>query len=514
MSKAERLAAVTYIHHFRPFLLVRCFVLRTDHGSLQWLHTIREPEGQLARWVERLQEYDFEIQHGKGHHHQNADALSRHPTHFSDHPQTENIYPTATTELFPKYSATLCSVTMQQSDGLTERTTSDLQQLQQGDGVVGPILKVVTENKRPSPNMTQGKDRKFHLLLQQWNQLYIRQGLLFRHYEDCHGEEKWAQLVVPLVLQKEILHDLHSGAVSGHLGEDKTLNRLRERFYRLGHTEDVHRWCQQCSDCVMRKTPAPKQRVQLINVHPGYPLQLVAMDLLGPLPESHQKNSYVLVVSDYFTRWTEAYALPNQEAGTVAKKLVDEFFFRFSLLERLHSDLGRQFESRVIKELANLLQIRKTRTTPYHPQSDGLVERFNRILLSMLSTAVADHTWNWEDHLRPLCYAYNSSVQASTGYTPFFLMFGRQARLPVDLAFQLPNKQPVPHNDYVAKLQQMLQESYKVVRDNLSNNLHRQKEIYDKKSHGCPYHKGDSVWLFNPVVPPGNFIDHGLGHTL
>ena len=140
---------------------------------------------------------------------------------------------------------------MQQSDGLTERTTSDLQQLQQADGIVGPILKAVTENKRPSPNMTQGKDRKFHQLLQQWNQLYIQQGLLFRCYEDCHGEEKWAQLVVPLVLQKEVLHDLHSGAVGGHLGEDKTLNRLRERFYWPGHTEDVHRWWQQCSDCVM-----------------------------------------------------------------------------------------------------------------------------------------------------------------------------------------------------------------------------------------------------------------------
>ena len=82
-------------------------------------------------------------------------------------------------------------------------------------------------------------------------------------------------------------------------------------------------------------------------------------------------------------------------------------------------------------------------------------------------------------------------------------MFGRQARLPVDLAFQLPNQQPVLHHDYAVKLQQTLQESYKVVRDSLSSNLHRQKEIYDKKSHGCPYRKGDLVWLFNPVVPQG-----------
>ena len=345
--------------------------------------------------------------------------------------------------------------------------------------------------------MTQGKDRKFHLLLQQWNQLYIQQGLLFRHYEDCHGEEKWAQLVVPLVLQKEILHDLHSGAVGGHLGEDKTINRLQERFYWPGHTEDVHKWCQQCSACVMRKTPAPKQRAQLINVHPGYPLQMVAMDLLGPLPESSQKNSYVLVWSPTISSVGQKHTLyPIRKQVQLQKS----WWMRFSLGFLCRSNSIRTREDNLNQgSLKNLLSFCRYRR-PGHPQSDDLVERFNRTLLSMLSTAVADHPWDWEDHLRPLCYAYNSSVQAST---PFFLMFGRQAGLPVDLAFQLPNKQPVLHNDYIAKLQQTLQESYKVVRDNLSNNLHRQKEIYDKKFNGCPYHKGDSVWLFNTVVPPG-----------
>jgi len=117
------------------------------------------------------------------------------------------------------------------------------------------------------------------------------------------------------------------------------------------------------------------------------------MDLLGPLPQSSNKNSYVLVVTDYFTRYTEAYALPNQEAKTVAGKLVNEFFFRFSLPEQLHSDQGRQFESDVIKEVTTMLEIKKTRTSPYHPQSDGLVEHFNRTLLAMLSTALDKHPW-------------------------------------------------------------------------------------------------------------------------
>ena len=148
--------------------------------------------------------------------------------------------------------------------------------------------------------------------------------------------------------------------------------------------------------CAQRKNPVPRNRAQLTSIKPGYPLQLVAMDILGPLPESNNRNLHVLVVADYFTRWTEAYALPNQEADTVAHKFVNEFFFRFSLPEQLYSDQGRQFESTVIKEVCNLLQIKKTRTTPYHPQSDGLVERFNRTLLAVLSTTIADHPGIWK----------------------------------------------------------------------------------------------------------------------
>jgi len=132
----------------------------------------------------------------------------------------------------------------------------DLKQFQLDDEVLRPLLKAVEGKQRPPPSTTQGKSREFHLLLQKWNQLYTRDGLLFRRYEYCHGEEKWAQLVVPLALQKEILHDLHSGAAGGNLGEDKIVGRLHERFYWPGHTDDARKWCQKCPERTMRKTPA------------------------------------------------------------------------------------------------------------------------------------------------------------------------------------------------------------------------------------------------------------------
>ena len=150
---------------------------------------------------------------------------------------------------------------------------------------------------------------------------------------------------------------------------------------------------------------------------------------------------------------------------TVARKLVDEMFCRFSPPEQLHSDQGRQFESALVKEICNILGVKKTHTTPYHPQGNGMVERFNRTLLDMLSTTVGKHPSNWEQNIRRVCLAYNSSVHASTRFSPFFLMFGRQVKLPVDLMYGSSKIEEVSVLEYVQRLKEDLQSSYQLVRD-------------------------------------------------
>ena len=258
--------------------------------------------------------------------------------------------------------------------------------------------------------------------------------------------------------------------------------------------------CQMCC----KESTNPKNRAPLQIVPAGTPMQVVAVDILGPLPESTAGNRYILVASDYFTRWVEAYAIPNQEAVTVARKLTDEFFCRFSPPEQLHSDQGKQFESQVVAEVCKILGIKKTRTTPYHPQCDGLVERFNRTLLNMLTIEVAECPFNWEEVLACICFAYNTSVQATTGFTPFYLMFGRQARLPVDLMYGVPQKDEVVWPEtYAGQLKKSLEKSYAAVRKTFNTEHKRQKTLYDRKVHGRPFSAGDLVWLFNPAVPRG-----------
>ena len=132
--------------------------------------------------------------------------------------------------------------------------------------------------------------------------------------------------------------------------------------------------------------------------------------------------------------------------------------------------------------------------------SDGLIERFNRTLLGMLSTVVQVHPWDWESCLHQVYFAYNSNVHSGTGYTLFYLMFGRQARLPVDLAYGIAPQQDASHDQYAADLQQTLGEAYHLVRTRLGSHLKWQKDIYDRNVRGNPFEEGDLVWFYNPAT--------------
>ena len=142
----------------------------------------------------------------------------------------------------------------------------------------------------------------------------------------------------------------------------KCWEKLKERFYWPGHVRDVKNWCQSCSACAQQKHPTPRNKAKVQTVRVGYPMQMVATDILGPFPESVFGNLYILVATDYFTRLAEAYPIPDQKATTVNKKLTNEMFLRFSPPEQLHCDQCLQFESRLLAKVCKLLHIHKSRT--------------------------------------------------------------------------------------------------------------------------------------------------------
>ena len=228
------------------------------------------------------------------------------------------------------------------------------------------------------------------------------------------------------------------------------------------------------------------------------------MDILGPLPTTARGNKYILVVGEYFTKWTEAYPMPDVEARTIARYFVNEFICRFGVPEPLHTDQGRNFESTLIREICKLLGIQKTRTTPYHPQSDGMIERFNRTLLNMLSIAVKEEEDDWDLILPTLMLAYRSGVHETTGESPFNLMFGREAQLPIDIIYNLPKETTEFEQCNPAQtLRKRLSTAYARVRSHIAKQQDKQKQYYDTKVHGKEYQIGDKVWLHCPAVPKG-----------
>jgi transposase InsO family protein len=200
------------------------------------------------------------------------------------------------------------------------------------------------------------------------------------------------------------------------------------------------------------------------------------------------------VISDYFTKWTQAFPIPNQTAATVADTLVTNCFSLFGVPRWLHSDQGTNFESELFQELCKLLDIHKTRTLAYHPQSDGQVERFNRTCKQMLKTFVNENMTDWDDHLPLLLMAYRATPHESTGLSPNLMMFGDECALPLDVMVKAPPRQRhVCQTEYVEWLRQSLGKAHELARRHLKVSAKRQKR-YDCKARPHKYRVGSYVW--------------------
>uniref|UniRef100_A0A8C6PUR3 Integrase catalytic domain-containing protein n=1 Tax=Nothobranchius furzeri TaxID=105023 RepID=A0A8C6PUR3_NOTFU len=257
---------------------------------------------------------------------------------------------------------------------------------------------------------------------------------------------------------------------------------------------DVRMWVKECVDCGSRKTQGVQPLAPLQPSVISRPFECIAVDILGPLPEMGCRNKYIMVVGDYFSKWTKAFPLPNQEARSIAKVLAEEWACRFGVPRSLHSDQGRNFESTLFQDLCRLLQIHKSRTSPYHPQSDGLVERFNRTLLAMLSLFVEDDQLNWDS----LLSAKTTSVHASTAVTPYKVLFSREIVLPLDIMLGVGKQESFSlANEYVAKLQDTLSTVVEAVKQHQARASARQKESYDLRANFQFYSEGGEVWVRN-----------------
>ncbi|UYV61126.1 K02A2.6-like, partial [Cordylochernes scorpioides] len=380
-----------------------------------------------------------------------------------------------------------------------EWTPASCRASQQQDLNIGPILESKENgNLRPSWEIISDKSPALKALWAQWDSLRVENGLLKRVWESADGRSTKMQLVVPEVKIPCVLREVHSGASGSHFGVTKTLRKVRERFYWVYCREDVENWCRRCTTCAASKGPQTRSRGKMREYNVGAPFERIAIDVAGPFPVTEDGNKYLLVAMDYFTKWPEVYAIPNQEAATVARVLVDNLICRFGVPLELHSDQGRNFESEIFRELCQVLGIWKTRTTPLHPQSDGMVERFNKTMVEHLSKVVEQNQRDWDRRLPLFLMAYRAAIHETTGQTPAKVMFGRELRLPCDLEFGTPGGPPVEVTSYVGELRGVLSETHKLVREKIQLASHRMKTHYDLKANHEGFKENDLVWMFNP----------------
>ena len=559
VTRKELYALVAGVKHFHHYLYGRKFLIRTDHSALRWLMNFKNPEGQTARWIEVLGTYDFEIKHRPGKLHQNADGLSRIPcrdckqcdkisqnadsaspmsimrqgkchheeTHGEDDGEEFEITLGSTT--LPPSAMAVNVITTEQSDigdnedddeevtnsdNLNENAEStasswapqwsanDLREAQMEDPCVSKIIRwMETSQERPEWKDISSDDTTLKVYWSHWDQLKLVNNVLYKRWVSNWGSNATLKLVVPRKLRQIVFDGLHASRVAGHLGETKTMGRVGERYWWAKWRDDVIRRCKACDMCASRKPPHKTPRAPMQTYNVGAPLERIAIDVMGPLPTSDRGNKYILVVGDYFTKWMEAYAMPNQEAKTVATVIAEEFICRFGVPRQLHSDQGRNFESHLFTELCEILSIDKTRTTPLHPCSDGMIERMNRSLEAMLSMFVSKNQRDWDAHLPFMMMAYRSASHESTKCTPNEMMLGRNAELPIDILFGSPpaNSSLVKVSKYVEDLSERLELVHKYAREKLNVSSEKQKRNYDHRADKKPpYERGDAVWLFNP----------------
>lgn len=371
-------------------------------------------------------------------------------------------------------------------------TRESWREAQSQDPSINRVVKLVESAQKPSFKTLSDEQPEVKLLLREWNKLELREGILYRRCFD--RGDMIHQLVLPEQHKDRALQGLHDEV--GHLGAERVLSLARARFYWPRMKESIEKKCQTCERCFRRKAQ-PQKAAPMVNIRTTYPLELVCMDYLSLEPDSHDTRN-ILVITDHFTKFAVAVPTKDQKARTVAKALWENFLVHYGFPSRLHSDQGRDFESRTIRELCSLIGAEKVRTTPYHPQGNP-VERFNRTLLSMLGTLEEKDKQHWRDFVKPLVHAYNCTRNDTTGYSPYELMFGRQPTLPVDLILGIdnPNETHQTHSEYVQNLRQRLQESYTLAVENSKKTGERNKLRFDAKVRAAELVEGDRVLIRN-----------------
>ena len=470
-TELEAFAVVWALEIFRPWIDGYQVLVRTDHSPLLWLQKNVNKTPKLARWVLKLQEFNFELQHRPGKAQVVADALSRSPLDR----QPNDAFNFEAAEIGKNMFAGIKvggNVMLARERRHRKRQKEKRNETDEPTLWRDPALIISGESRQIEPFSTARlKEEIEYCPICKWaiqkinnpdlpNAHWLRKisGTLTR---DAEGRiwvvtitagraadlttgaavlHETKRLLIPSGMIQGIMQRLHGGSHGGHFGYYKTLLKLKEKFYWPSLKNDVRRFIMSCALCwsVARN---PEGRLRPKSMLPtGSPGEVVAMDFFGPLPITKRNNRFILVIIDHFTRWVLVEPLKDAKAHSVTRTIIDRWIPTHGLPRIILSDNGPHFRSRTTTNLCEKLGIRNIFSTPYHPQGNGVVEAFMRPLKKILSVQVSEKGNNWDLCCSAASYAYNSTPHVTTKRSPFFLMHGFEAFLPIQRELEIPDE--------------------------------------------------------------------------
>lgn len=466
ISEIEALAVIWSLKYLRHLIYGRHVTIVSDHHALCYLKRIKEATGKLARWAIQLSEYQYTIVHKSGKLHRDVDCLSRYPVLDNSGSKTsdEAEIPTFLT------------------------VVENVAELQRRDTDLNMIISIL-ENpiSCATPIAVRRRLKNFILI----------DSILYKKNASPEGHEYL--LVVPKSLIHEILDQNHKDPLSAHLGITKTWIKIKNRFYWEGQQKDIEKYIKSCHECQSRKGRSNVKPTGLLQPIPvGTPFERIGIDLLGPFPRSRSGKTVIVVATDYATRWAETKALTDGKAHHVAKFVFEQIIVRHGAPRHILSDRGKVFQSAIFTELLKVMGTKSSFTTSYHPQTNGLTERLNKTLANSLAIYTNSKQTDWDEYLPHVTFAYNTSRQDTTGFSPFRLVYVREPILPSEASLNSPVQ-----NVEITNLQEQALRVRSLAVENIQKSQEKSKVRYNAKHRHIEFQEGDKVRVFTPIRKVG-----------
>lgn len=449
-TEKELLSVLFCISKFRPYVEGTRFTVVTDHYSLLWLNNMKNPTGKLARWAVKLREHSFDLVHRKGKFNVVPDALSR-----SIPKDPETFYLEVDIErIDPWYDKLRRRIIARPDDFPQFKVEDDF------------VYKFIPSNLPLTSNI-----------------------------------KEWKTLV-PKPQRSEIIRSCHDPPTSGHFGFYKTLFRLQEHYYWPKMRHDVLKFVRSCIVCGAQKTSNTSRmglmgKEKIVNI----PFQIIALDLMGPFPRSKKGHKWLLVIGDWFSKYTLLFPLRNATARSIEMILEDKVFLVYGVPQIVICDNGSQLSGKIFKNVCQKYQVQIWYNAVYSAQCN-FVERNNQTVGTTIRCYIDEHP-NWDIELAKVQQAINTARHEVTGFTPCFLNFGRHIPLSGKYYGEISTNDveilPGDRSAYAADMQG-LTEIFSAVRNKLHSAYEKNKRAYNLRKRDSQFNVGDKVWRRNKIL--------------